>query len=84
VIGIPRPPNNDKVVRAYAAAPYIQSGNVILLRDCPHLSDLLAEASGFPNAAHDDTLDPLMDAVMDMLQPAPEPVTTTQPLRGLY
>jgi predicted phage terminase large subunit-like protein len=84
VIGIPRPPNNDKVVRAYAAAPYIESGNVILLRDCPHLSDLLAEASGFPNAAHDDTLDPLMDAVMDMLQPAPEPVTTTQPLRGLY
>ena len=57
----------DKVTRAYDAAPFVESGNVILLRDCPHLSDMLAEASAFPNGAHDDTLDPMMDAVADTL-----------------
>jgi predicted phage terminase large subunit-like protein len=84
VIGIPRAAGQDKITRAYDAAPYIESGNVLLMRDCPHLSDMLAEASGFPNAAHDDTIDPMMDAIMDILQPAPEPVTTSKPLRGLY
>jgi predicted phage terminase large subunit-like protein len=67
MIGIQR--DRDKVTRAYDAAPFIESGNVILLRDCPHLSDMLAEASAFPNGAHDDTLDPMMDAVADMLAP---------------
>jgi predicted phage terminase large subunit-like protein len=70
VIGIPRTAGQDKITRAYDAAPYIESGNVLLMRDCPYLSDLLAEASGFPNAAHDDTIDPMMDAIMDILQPA--------------
>lgn len=70
--GIPMLPikrNVDKVTRAYDAAPFIESGNVILLRDVPHLSDMLAEAAAFPNSAHDDTLDPMMDAVADMLTP---------------
>jgi predicted phage terminase large subunit-like protein len=57
----------DKLTRAYDAAPYIESGNVILLRSVPHLSDMLAEASAFPNGAHDDTLDPMMDAITDMM-----------------
>lgn len=57
----------DKLTRAYDAAPYIESGNVILLRSVPHLSDMLAEAGAFPNDAHDDTLDPMMDAIADML-----------------
>lgn len=65
MIGIQR--DRDKVTRAYDAAPFIESGNVILLRNCPHLSDMLAEASAFPNGAHDDTLDPMMDAVADIL-----------------
>lgn len=65
VLGIQR--DRDKVTRAYDAAPFIESGNVILLHDCPHLSDMLVEASAFPNGTHDDTLDPMMDAVADML-----------------
>jgi predicted phage terminase large subunit-like protein len=65
VIGIPR--DKDKLTRAYDAAPYIESGNVVLLRSAPGLSDLLAEAEAFPNGAHDDTLDPMMDAIGDML-----------------
>lgn len=68
--GIPVTPikrNIDKLTRAHDAAPFVEAGNVVLLRQVPHLSDMLSEASGFPNAAHDDTLDPMMDAVTDMM-----------------
>ena len=81
VIGIPR--EKDKITRAYDAAPYVESGQVILLRSVPHLSDFLSEAEAFPNGAHDDTLDPMMDAVYDM-NDRPQPKTTTKPLIGLY
>lgn len=64
VIAIQR--DRDKVTRAHDAAPSVQAGNVLLTRG-PWLSDFLGEASGFPNAAHDDMLDPMMDAVSDML-----------------
>jgi predicted phage terminase large subunit-like protein len=70
MVGIQR--DRDKITRAYDAAPYVESGNVILLQDCPHLSDFLSEAAAFPNGAHDDTLDPMMDAVCDMLQSSGE------------
>ncbi|MDZ7904613.1 MAG: phage terminase large subunit [Cypionkella sp.] len=60
--------NRDKITRAYDAAPLIESGNVILLQNDPHLSEFLSEASAFPNGAHDDQLDPMMDAVTDILQ----------------
>ena len=57
----------DKLTRAHDAAPFIESGNVILLRGVPGLSDMMAEAEAFPNGVHDDTLDPMMDAVADIL-----------------
>jgi predicted phage terminase large subunit-like protein len=56
----------DKVMRALDAAPMVQSGNVLLPRNAPWLSDLLAEASAFPNGAHDDILDPMFDAIADV------------------
>jgi predicted phage terminase large subunit-like protein len=59
--------NIDKVTRAMDTAPSIEAGHVYLPRNAPFISDLLTEATQFPNAAHDDTLDPLMDAVSDML-----------------
>lgn len=65
--------DRDKVTRAYDAAPMIESGNVLLPRDAPWLSDLLSEATVFPNGQHDDQLDPMFDAVADMLQGAPSP-----------
>lgn len=65
VVGIQR--SIDKVTRAMDAAPQIQVGNVCLPESAPWLSDLLTEATLFPNGAHDDCLDPLMDAVDDML-----------------
>lgn len=65
MIGIQR--DRDKVARAYDAAPMIESGNVLLPRDAPWLSDFLAEATVFPNGQHDDQLDPMFDAVSDIL-----------------
>lgn len=74
--GIPIVPiqrNIDKVTRAMDAAPYIQSGNVIILRYIEQLSDFLAEASVFPNGSHDDMIDTAMSAISDMsgVQSAP-------------
>jgi predicted phage terminase large subunit-like protein len=66
IIGIKR--NVDKITRAFDAAPLIESGNVIIMRDVPHLTDFVAEASTFPNAAHDDMVDTAMSAISDMLQ----------------
>ena len=68
--GIPVLPiqrNTDKVTRAMDVAPMIQSGNVLLPQNAPWLSDFLAEASVFPNGAHDDQLDPMFDAISDLL-----------------
>jgi predicted phage terminase large subunit-like protein len=67
--GIPVLPiqrNTDKVTRAYDAAPYIESGNVLLPQTAPWLSDYLAEFAAFPNGAHDDMVDPTMDAVAEI------------------
>jgi predicted phage terminase large subunit-like protein len=67
---IPIQRDRDKVTRAYDAAPLVQSGNVLLPQNAPWLSDLLGEATAFPNAAHDDIIDPLMDAVTDIVTPS--------------
>ena len=55
--------NKDKISRAYDAAPFVESGNVLLPQDAPWLSDFLAETSSFPAGAHDDQLDPMFDAI---------------------
>jgi predicted phage terminase large subunit-like protein len=65
VEGIQR--NRDKVTRGYDAAPMVEAGNVLLPERHEILADLLHELSLFPMATHDDTVDPFMDAVQDML-----------------
>jgi len=67
VAGIPR--SKDKITRGYDAAPMIEAGNVFLPERHNCLSDLLHEMTVFPAGSHDDTVDPLMDAVQDMLVP---------------
>lgn len=67
--GIPVLPvqrHNDKISRAHDAAPFIESGNVLLPMDAPWLSDFLAEVSAFPGGAHDDQLDPMFDAIANV------------------
>ena len=73
--------DRDKVTRAMDAAPSIEAGNVFLPRDAAWVSDFLAEASVFPNGAHDDQLDPMMDAVSDMLLGALPGVGLMMPAR---
>lgn len=70
VMGIQR--TRDKISRAHDVAPHIESGNVYVPQDAPWLSDFLAEASTFPYGANDDQMDPMMDAVSDMLILAPD------------
>src|SRR5690554_5345239 len=65
VKGIPR--HKDKVTRGYDTAPMVEAGNVYLPEDAAWLGELLGETSVFPAGAHDDAVDPLMDAVQDML-----------------
>jgi predicted phage terminase large subunit-like protein len=72
---VPVQRSKDKLSRGYDAAPFIESGNVLLPQDAPWLSDLLAEASTFPGGAHDDQLDPMFDAIGNV-QAAP--ATRTQ------
>lgn len=68
VIGLQR--NIDKVSRAHSAAPKIEAGKVVLPENAYWLEDFLAEIDAF-NAAmthrHDDQIDPLLDAVHNML-----------------
>jgi predicted phage terminase large subunit-like protein len=65
VVAIQR--NKDKITRAYDAAPFVESGNVYLPQGAEYLPDIMREASQFPNSAHDDTIDPMMDAIDDIL-----------------
>jgi len=60
---IPIQRDKDKISRGYDAAPFIESGNVMLPQDAIWLSDLLTEATSFPAGAHDDQLDPMFDAI---------------------
>jgi len=55
--------NKDKISRGHDAAPFIESGNCLLPEDAPWLSDFLAEVESFPSGAHDDQLDPMLDAI---------------------
>ena len=78
--GIPIVPiqrNVDKVTRAFDAAPYIQSGNVYLMRSTPHLADFLAESAVFPNGSHDDMIDATMSAISDLTAPQATPAIRT-------
>ena len=57
----------DKVTRAMDAAPSIHAGLVYIPKQAPFISDFMHEFSSFPNGLHDDQIDPLLDAVADLL-----------------
>lgn len=71
--------NKDKISRGHDAAPFIESGNVLLPEDAPYLSDFLAESSTFPGGAHDDQLDPMFDAINEVQAAPAEPVEQPEP-----
>lgn len=82
--GVPVVPvqrNKDKLSRGHDAAPFVESGNVLLPADAPWLSDFLAESASFPGGAHDDQLDPMFDAIQTVqARPAPSRPQAVAPI----
>lgn len=59
--------NIDKVTRAHDAVPIMESGFVFLPEGNELLSDYLHEFRLFPNARHDDQVDPTLDAIDEII-----------------
>jgi predicted phage terminase large subunit-like protein len=62
--------NTDKLTRVMDVTPFIQSGYVCIPESAPWLSDFVAECEAFSaddSHAHDDQIDPMIDAINDML-----------------
>jgi len=60
----------DKYLRCQDVEGYISGGFVMLPAFAPFTSDVLSEAEAFTaddSHAHDDTLDPMFDAIEDMI-----------------
>lgn len=71
----------DKFSRGNDAAPFVESGNVLLPQDAPWLSDWLSEYEAFPTGMHDDQMDPFFDAVTLVQQvPDVKKNTSVQPI----
>ena len=66
---IPIEPEGSKYARASAVSPFVWSGNVHLptAELLPNVEELLEESRGFPNSAHDDTIDAFSQAVNRLL-----------------
>ena len=66
---IPVEPEGSKYARAAAVSPFVHSMNVVLptVELLPNVAELLVEASGFPNHAHDDTVDAFSQAANRLL-----------------
>jgi predicted phage terminase large subunit-like protein len=60
---IPFKIDRDKVARANAITPLLQSGRVYLPESAPWLYDFIEECSGFPNYTHDDQVDSMTQAL---------------------
>lgn len=56
------PPLDDKITRASNVSPFIEAGKVTLIKGMWNDS-FLHECATFPNAAHDDQLDNLVNAI---------------------
>jgi predicted phage terminase large subunit-like protein len=67
-------PQGGKISRVNAISPYIESGNVYLPRFAPWIDDFLNEASAFPNGKHDDQIDSMSQALIDLYFYAEIPV----------
>ena len=60
----------DKLTRVMDVVSFIESGYVMILEEAPWVSDFIAECESFTaddSHAHDDQIDPMCDAINDML-----------------
>jgi predicted phage terminase large subunit-like protein len=60
---LPVKPMGDKVSRAHAVSPLVESGRVFLPTDAAWLADFLDEMTSFPAAPHDDQVDAITQAL---------------------
>ncbi|WP_206433670.1 phage terminase large subunit [Pseudomonas synxantha] len=68
ISGIER--TKDKLTRVMDVLGYIESGNVCIPEDAPFTSDFITECEAFTaddSHLHDDQIDPMCDAINDML-----------------
>ncbi len=47
----------DKIAKATALEPILESGRFVIAKGCSHIKDLKKEFLGFPSAKHDDIVD---------------------------
>lgn len=62
--------NKDKFTRVNDALPYLEAGSVCVPEDAPFTNDFISECEAFTaddSHAFDDQVDPMIDAIMDML-----------------
>ncbi len=64
VVAIQR--DKDKFTRAQDIVPSVAAGLVSIPKNAPWRKDFMSEILAFPDGAHDDQVDPMMDAVLDM------------------
>lgn len=65
--------STDKLTRVQDALPYIESGYVMLPAEASFISDFISECEAFTADGahdHDDQIDPMCDAITDMLSTA--------------
>jgi predicted phage terminase large subunit-like protein len=63
---LPVKPQGDKISRAHAVSPLVESGRVVLPTDAVWISDFLEEVISFPAAPHDDQVDAFTQALSYM------------------
>lgn len=67
--------NTDKLTRVMDVVPYIETGMVCVPEKADYLNDFIAECEGFSpddSHAHDDQIDPMCDAITDMIAAKPK------------
>ena len=64
---LPIKADTDKISRAYAVTPIIETGRVLLPEGAPWLADYVDSMASFPNAAHDDDVDSTTQALNYMI-----------------
>lgn len=66
---IPVNPEGGKESRAHATSPFLESGNIVFPHPslAPWIAKALAEMTAFPHGKHDDFVDQLTQAIIQML-----------------
>lgn len=63
---VPVNPEGGKEARASAVSPQVEAGNVYLPDGCPWLDEWVDEFAGFPKGKHDDQVDALSQALLEL------------------